>query len=335
MTFDFASPGFLVLLPLALLPLVRRQRDTLSFSYLPWLPPDRLGRLLGIAWRVVAMLAILTAVLALSGPGRPETLVTRTARGAEILVLMDRSRSMDAHLLPSDWRKLDPLNIGMNLYRGEKKSKAARNLLSKFVAQRPDDRFSLMFFSKKPLDVVPFTQHDDVVQAGIAAGDVGPGLSETEVGRALVAATSKFDGRPYSGSRIILLVSDGATQVDELTQRRILAGMTRNRIALYWFYLRGYNAPKLDTNDPKREHTPEVSLHRFFKTLRTPYHVYETDVPEDLARAVAEVGRQQNFPLEFVEQVPRVDLTRGFAVFAGFACLLLLLHRLTLQRSWT
>jgi hypothetical protein len=36
-----------------------------------------------------------------------------------------------------------------------------------------------------------------------------------------------------------------------------------------------------------------------------------------------------------VEQVPRVDLTRGFAAFAGFACLLLLLHRLTLQRSWT
>jgi mxaC protein len=335
MSFDLANPWALVLLPLALLPLVRRQRDSLTFSYLPWLPPDRLGRLVGLAWRALAVLAIFAAVLALAGPGRPETQVTRTGRGAEILVLMDRSRSMDDHLLPSDWRKLDPLNVRANLYRGEKKSKAARRLLSEFVAQRPDDRFSLMFFSKKPLDVVPFTQHDEVLQAGIAAGEVGPGLSETDVGRALVAATGKFDRRVYSGSRIILLVSDGGTHLDEVTQRRILAGMTRNRIALYWFYLRGYNAPQLDAGDPKRENTAEVSLHRFFQTLRTPYHVYETDVPEDLARAVADVGRQQNFPLDFLEQVPRVDLTRSFAALAAFACALLLLYRMMLQRSWS
>jgi mxaC protein len=334
MSFDFANPWALLLLPLALLPLVRRQRDSLTFSYLSWLPPDRLGRLLGFAWRALAVLAIASVVLALAGPGRSETQVTHTGRGAEILVLMDRSRSMDDRLLPSDWRKLDPLNVRANLYRGEKKSKASRDLLSKFVAQRPDDRFSLMFFSKKPLDVVPFTQHDEVVQAGIAAGDVGPGLSETDVGRALIAATSKFDGRVYSGSRIILLVSDGGTHLDELTQRRITAGLSRNRVALYWFYLRGYNAPALNDNDPKRENTAEVSLHRFFQTLRTPYHVYETEVPEDLARAVADVGRQQNYPLDFVEQVPRIDFSRSFAALAAFACLLLLGYRMMLQRSW-
>jgi mxaC protein len=334
MSFDFANPWALLLLPLALLPLLRRDRDALTFSYLPWLPPDPLGRVLGFAWRALALLAISATVLALAGPGRPETEVTQTGRGAEILVLMDRSRSMDDRLLPSDWRKLDPLNVRANLYRGEKKSKAARTLLSKFVAQRPDDRFSIMFFSKKPLDVVPFTQHDEVVQAGIAAGDVGPGLSETEVGRALIAAAAKFDGRSYSGSRIILLVSDGGSHLDDVTQRRILAGMTRNRIALYWFYLRGYNAPALDGKDPKRENTPEVSLHRFFKTLRTPYHAYETEVPEDLARAVADVGRQQNYPLDFVEQVPRLDFTRPVAAFAVFACLLLLAYRMVLKRSW-
>ena len=35
----------------------------------------------------------------------------RTGRGAEILVLMDRSRSMDDNMLTSDWRQLDPLAV--------------------------------------------------------------------------------------------------------------------------------------------------------------------------------------------------------------------------------
>ncbi|HYL17355.1 MAG TPA: VWA domain-containing protein, partial [Burkholderiales bacterium] len=45
--FDFARPWVLVLLPLALLPLLRRRRDTLAFSYVAWLPVDRAGRALG------------------------------------------------------------------------------------------------------------------------------------------------------------------------------------------------------------------------------------------------------------------------------------------------
>jgi mxaC protein len=332
--FDFANPWALLLLPLALLPLLRSGRDTLEFSSLAWLPPDRLGRIIGFLWRALAVIAIACVVLALAGPGRSETQVMRTGRGAEILILMDRSRSMDERMLPSDWRKIDPLSRLAHTVRGERKAKASRELLSKFVAQRPDDRFALMFFSKKPLDVVPFTQHDEVMQAGIAAGGVGTGLAETEVGRALVAATAKFDGRAYSGSRIILLVSDGGARLDEVTQRRIRAGMSRNRIALYWFYLRSYNAAVLNDGDPKRENSPEVSLHRFFQSLSTPYRVYEAEVPEDLARAVADVGRQQNFPLDFPEQVPRVDFSRSFIVAAALACLLLLLYRLMLRRSW-
>ncbi len=62
-------------------------------------------------------------------------------------------------------------------------------------------------------------------------------------------------------------------------------------------------------NEPKRENTRrKSSLHRFFQTLRTPYRAYQAEAPEDLARAVADVGRQQNFPLDFIEQVPRVGL---------------------------
>ena len=68
--FDFAHRGLLLLLPLALLPLLRRRRDTLMFSHVRWLPADRVGRIVGFLWRAFAVLAILAAVLALAGPGR-------------------------------------------------------------------------------------------------------------------------------------------------------------------------------------------------------------------------------------------------------------------------
>lgn len=333
-SFDFAHPWALLLLPLAVLPLLRRRRDTLPFSYVPWLPKDPIGQIAGWLWRILATVAIFSTVVALAGLGKPQTQVARVGRGAEILVLMDRSRSMDDHMLPADWRKLDRSLLLHHLARGQPKAKVARDLLAKFVAERPDDRFGLMFFSTKPLSVVSFTQHDEVVQAGIAAADIGRGLANTEVGRALLAAIAEFDRRTYSGSRIILLVSDGGAYLDEPTRQRVLAGLARNRIALYWIYLRSYNAPTLDNSEPGRENAPETALHTFFQTLRTPYRAYQAEVPEDLQKAVADVGRQQNFPLDFLEEVPRQDYSRRFVAAAAICCLLLLVGRSLALRSW-
>jgi mxaC protein len=328
----FEHPWLLLLLPLALLPLLRRRRDTLEFPSVAWLPPDRLGRIIGWLWPVFAVLAMASGILALAQPGRPQTQVQRTGKGAEILVLLDRSRSMDDHMLPANWREIDPTIL---LYhKGRQKAEVARELLAQFVARRPDDRFSLMYFSTRPLSVVPFTQHDAVMQAGIAAGATGRGLADTEVGRALIAGIAQFDQRAYSGSRIMLLVSDGGAHLDEETRKRIRLGLARNRIALYWIYLRSYNSAMLDTNDPRWDNAPEIALHRFFQSLQTPYRAYQAEEPGDLSRAVADVGRQQNLPLDFMEQIPRQDYSRYFIAFAAFSCALLLLYRSMLLRSW-
>ncbi|HEY6643373.1 vWA domain-containing protein [Povalibacter sp.] len=333
--FDFAQPWALLLLPLALLPLLRSRRDALTFSCVAWLPTDALGRVIGWLWPVLGVLALASCIVALAQPGRPETQVQRTGHGAEILVLLDRSRSMDDHLLPGNWRELDPTVLLYHKDRGLQKSAAARDLLSRFVAQRENDRFSLMYFSEKPLSVVPFTQHDEVMQAGIAAGATGRGLSETQVGRALIAAIAEFDDRAYTGSRIILLVSDGGAYLDEETADRVRRGLARNRISLYWIYLRSYNSAELDSTLPRWENAPEMALHRFFQSLETPYRAYQADAPEDLATAVRDVGRQQNLPLDFFERIPRQDFSRYFIGLAAFACLLLLVYRSMLLRGWS
>jgi mxaC protein len=329
----FEYPWLLTLLPLALLPLLRRRRDTLAFPSIAWLPPDRVGRIIGLLWPVFAVLALASSIFALAQPGRPQTQVQRTGKGAEILVLLDRSRSMDDRMLPANWREIDPSVLLYHLGRGPQKAKVARELLSQFVERRPDDRFSLMYFSNRPLSVVPFTQHDAVMQAGIAAGGIGRGLADTEVGRALIAAIAQFDQRAYSGSRIMLLVSDGGANMDDDTMRLIRTGLARNRIALYWIYLRSYNSAKLDSTEARWENAPEMALHRFFQTLQTPYRVYQAEDPESLSRAVADVERQQNLPLDFLEQIPRQDYSRFFLAVAAFSCAMLLLYRSMLLRS--
>src|ERR1700722_4902398 len=289
---DLTHPWVLLLLPLGVLPILPAPSDTLLFSHLPWLPADPAGRLLGWLRTATAMLAIIVIVIGLSVPALPHTQILRTGRGAEIVVLIDRSRSMDQRMLPSDWRTIDPIIRTQQAWnRGPQKSKTARELLSHFVAQRPEDRFSLMFFSGGPLPVVPFTQHGEVVQAGITAGGTGPGLSSTDVGRALLAAIAEFDVREYTGSRAVLLVSDGGAQLDPPTRQRITAGMRRNRIALYWLYLRSINGASLDTDDPQADAIAEVAMNRFFQSMSTPYHAYQASEPQDLVQAVADVGR--------------------------------------------
>jgi len=332
LSIDFAQPWALLLLPLAVLPLLRRRRDELSYSSLAWLPTDRLGRAFEITGRVAAVVAIFATVLALAHPGRPEWEVTRIGRGAEIVVLFDCSLSMDDEMVAKGQhpkrRRDSPL----------RKRNIARDALSRFVERRTQDRFAMLMFGAAPFRVMPFTALPDVIKAGIEAAGVSNGLPGTDLGLGLMAAIAEFDNRPYSGSRVLLLVSDGAAEIDDITRAHIADGMRRNRIALDWIYLRSANWPRLD--DDSDEVRPEglvtdVAMHHFFKTLPTSYHVFEAESPDAVTKAVAEIDRQQSLPLEFSELIPRQDYTDDCFVLAMLACLVLIAHRAYLLRSWT
>lgn len=331
MAFDFLQPLWLLMLPLAVLPLLRRRSDTLRFAAVGWLPADPWGRAAGFLWRGLACGAMAAAVIGLAGPGRSGTQVLRTGKGAEVLILMDRSSSMDANLLLKDTKSGGQFNASRPT-----KNQVVRGLLGDFVARRPDDRFALMTFSTSPMLVAPFTQDHATVQSGLKAAGIGRGLPDTLMGRALLAAIDQFDGRPYSGSRIVIVVSDGGAQLDDDQRRRIAAGLSRHRIGLYWIYIRsGPNSPDLTQQTPGTlDSEEETALHAFFKTLATPYRLFQTDDPEAMASAMAEIDRQQNFPLTYYQQVPRLDHSAGCFFAALLCCLGLLACRALQLQSW-
>jgi len=309
MAFDLEQPLLLALLPLALLPLLGGRGDALRFAALEFLPVDRAGAWLSRLWRALAVAALACSVVGLAGPGIPGARVQRTGQGAEVLILFDRSSSMDA-AAPS---------------AGESKNGAARRLLTEFVLRRPDDRFALMTFGTSVMPVAPFSDHNEAVLAGLAATAVGRGLPNTNMGSALLAAIDEFRPRSYSGSRIIVLVSDGGATLDEPTRQRIRAGLVRQRLALYFIYIRD-NADTLATD--------EVALHRFFAALPIPYHLYQADDSTAIAAALSDISGQQNLPLTFFERVQRRDFTWVCFAAAASACAAWLLVDALRIRRW-
>lgn len=344
----FDDPWVLWLLPLALLPLLAPAGEALDNGWLAFAPRDRLSEAAGWALRLAATLALASLLVSLAGPHRPEYTIERVGQGAEIVLVLDRSRSMDQGFAPNrtpppGLRPNSPeaLNFYFSQTPGrlrDSKGKVARQLLSEFTARRADDRFALVAFSTLPMRILDFTSKPEVIQAAIEAGNIGRGLSETHIGRALEAALEAFEGRPYTGSRIIMLVSDGGDRLDEDTRERLLHQTRKQRVSIYWLYLRSASSPGLtvaaDDNPAAADSVPELMLHNFFKSLETPYRAYEAGDSAALQKAIDDVDRLEKLPITYRDLVPRRDLAPALHGLALAAVLLLLLARMTELRRW-
>ena len=233
-----------------------------------------------------------------------------------------------------------PDNTSYNRFdsRRESKGRIARKLLAEFTSQRKEDRFGMIMFSTLPIRVLDFTQKQEAIQAAIVAGDVGRGLSDTDIGLALEDALSYFDDRPYTGSRLIMLVSDGGDHIDPDARVRITNLMRRHRVALNWIYIRSFRSPGLMADSEEApgnaDAVPEYFLHKFFKSMGTPYRAYEAENPEALQRAIADVNHLENLPITYFDTVPRRDLSQYFFGLALVLMLFLLAAKIVEVKRW-
>ncbi|MCX4187119.1 vWA domain-containing protein [Methylophaga sp. OBS4] len=322
---DWTLPYLLYLLPLGILPwLSHNTEKTIAWDGL--LPHDRFSGLLSFLHKSLAMLVIIALIIALAGPYTPEKVVERYRQGAEFILLLDRSRSMDDIFAR---RPLNTLPIENEVIRS--KRSVSRDYLAEFVKRRPDDRFGYVFFSDKSTEILRLTYNKDAILATINAGGLGKGISKTNIFSALRLAAEMYEREVYRGSRNVLLISDGGQTLSEQEKAYLKQIYPEMKLNLYWIYLRSMRGMTLDKSDEDSLlwlDMPERKLHEFFKQLDVSYQAFEAGSMQEFADAINEIDRQQYQTLIVEERIPHQSQADSFLWVAFVAMLLLAVSQL-------
>ena len=313
---EFYKPGLLLLLPLALLPLILHKRDAVPFPWINWLPVDSTGMWLNRLWKSLASLTVAVLIVAMAGPKSSGSVVERIGRGAEISILLDRSASMDGEVKRPILRDYQTIQVQQT------KNDLAREALSWLLQQRPENRYALTLFNVVPLRIAEFTDDTGFLQAGLDATAIGRGPKETNMGIALLAAIGAFEQRPYTGSRALLLVSDGGAKLDDKTRKLIQIKLQQHQVSLYFIYVQsGINAPDFQlVGTDVSSYSEEVALHVFFESLGTKYQVFQADDMLSMNEAISAIDEQENLPLTYFENTPGIDYSRLLFIVALLSC---------------
>jgi mxaC protein len=322
----FNHPYVLWLLPLALLPILLERSHSRTYSWLSMLPKDPLSNLVGLLLKILASISLFAIILGLSGPHSLEQKIERVGVGAQIAIVLDRSASMD-----------DPFAGGADGKVGETKSVAASRLMTDFVNARKNDMLGIITFSNSAMYVLPLTESREAVLAAIKA-TAGNSLFQTNIGGGLTSAVGLFEKVPDSGSRAIILLSDGAGRMSGEAQQKLRDWLQRYNITLYWIVLRQPGGISIFNDQYERtEDGPlpvEIELYEYFKTLHTPFSAYEASEPKALANAMADINQKEKKPIKYFEKIPGKNFTQWCYLLAALMIALLLAVKYLEARTW-
>ena len=208
--FRFAQIGWLLLLLPALLVLVlRRGRGSEAAVVFPNLSVlvslgKRVRRTAGGIGLPLALLALITAILAMARPVWRNEYQSRTASGIDIMIAFDVSLSMDIDDFIDEGERVKRIDV-------------AKMVVDDFIRRRPDDRMGLVAFAGRPRDASPITLDHKWLRNALNElrlndqSDRGTIKEQgTAIGSALSAAATRLDARDAK-SKIIVLITDGAS----------------------------------------------------------------------------------------------------------------------------
>jgi mxaC protein len=315
---SFDRPELLLLAPAAIAPLLNSALRASAIPSLNCAPEDGVSGIVHASLKLLGVVALLASLAGAAGPFQPGEEFERIAEGAQIVMLIDRSGSMNetfAGRSPSGAE--------------ESKAAAAKRILKAFDSRRRD-LVGVAAFSTSPMLVTPLSDHPNVTKAAIDAMD-RPGLDYTNIARGLAMALSMFRAGDADQSRAVLLISDGAGVIDPKVQDDLRADFKKTRVNLYWLFLRSEGSPGIydaSDGDESPQAAPERHLDLYFKSLGAPYRAFEVEGPKATEEALQQIDRLERRPMRYIEKLPRRDLGGAFFAMALGAAALLLVAKL-------
>ncbi|MDP1766504.1 MAG: vWA domain-containing protein [Methylotenera sp.] len=317
------TPAYLLLLTLALFPLLVRGHATFAYPSIARLSVDPLSKWLERLWRILGALSICFIALGLAGIYWGSHSVERVGRGAHIMIVLDRSASMND-------------NFADKPAEGESSKMAvARRVLQTFVSKSREDLLGMVTFSTSPILAAPLGGDREAVLSALKATDAG-GMGFTAVARGLGMALGYYEGKPVTGARVVLLVSDGGAHLESKTQDMLRNMFHRQGASLYWIFLRSANGASLiqPQEEGHDDAYPEYQLHQYFGSMGVPYKAYEAENPIAVEQAMADIARLKNQPVRYQEAAPRRDLSAIFYWLALLCTCGLFAFHLTEVKQW-
>lgn len=224
---QFANPAWLYVLPfLFLLLLLRKKRGaegsiahpTMRFIAALSRNPESLAGRIGA---VMLVLATASLAIALSRPQIVDEKSHKVVNGVDIMIAFDLSGSMTT---------LDMMLQG----RGADRLTAAKYVICNFIEKRPDDRIGIIGFAGKTKSFCPLTL-DHALPISIIQRFTEKSIDAdgTAIGSAIAAAATRLEDRKDTKSKVIILITDGASNSGQISPIEAATAAAKLGIKIY------------------------------------------------------------------------------------------------------
>jgi Ca-activated chloride channel family protein len=200
-SFQFAHPWFLLLL--LLLPVMAWWKGRRGQPLALRLPSIDDAVKVGArshsragAWLfLLSLLSVALLVVALARPRRVRGTSDVESQGIDIILTIDVSGSMEALDFKLQGKQANRLEV-------------VKDVVAKFVVQRPDDRIGMVAFAGRPYLAAPLTNDEDWIAKRLQDVKIGQVEDGTAIGSAIVSSVDHLRDSEAK-SKIVILLTDG------------------------------------------------------------------------------------------------------------------------------
>ncbi len=200
-SFQFVHPGFLfllLLLPVLAIwkgrwgqPVAVRMPTTQDALSAGAKPRSKVGGFMAF----LGLLALALMIIAFARPRYGKGSTDIEASGIDIILALDVSGSMEALDFKLDGRPVNRLE-------------AVKDVVAKFIGERPNDKLGVVAFAGRPYLVSPLTMDQEFLAKRVATVKMGQVEDGTAIGSAIASSVSHLKDSAAK-SRIVILLTDG------------------------------------------------------------------------------------------------------------------------------
>jgi Ca-activated chloride channel homolog len=248
----------LVVLRLAILVRDRRRgHGALSYSSFTLLGAGRVhGAWLPLLFELLGWTLL---VVALARPQRVVSTSGDDRYGIDLVIALDSSGSMAAE----DFRPRNRFTV-------------AKELISRFVSRRENDRIGIVTFGSRAATRVPITFDRQVARSILEKTQIGENGDGTAIGHAIATSVNRLRGSK-ARSRVIVLVTDGVNNAGSIEPTTAAALASRYGIRIY----------AVGVGSRGEVPVPVRVQNRFTGEIETIYRMIRGEIDEALLTAIA------------------------------------------------